>query len=261
MTKSENLNSHKTRIPNPGKPADRRPSDISGSISSRKAESSALWISLVAFVIIFPQPLCAQSNTALSSWLAAQTNIHTWSADFLQTRTFKTLTQPLTETGKVWFSEPNRFRWELGHPAKTIAVRASDEMLLLYPALKRVERYPLNATATGPWRDALSLLEADFPRSEADLTSRFNIQSQKLTDDVCELVLQPKSASARKMMPQIEISFDLKDSALRATELLFADGSKMRNDFTNTVLNPKLDEKLFAPEIPAGFKVIEPLKK
>ena len=222
--------------------------------------SFVIWVSL-ALIVHCPTAGRAQTNTAPTRWLAAQTNIQTWSADFLQTRSFKTLTQPLTESGKVWFSEPNRFRWELGHPAKTIAVREADEMLLLYPALKRVERYPLNSTATGPWRDALALLEADFPRSEADLKSRFNIQSQKLTDEICELVLQPRSATARKMMPQIEISFDLKNLTLRATELQFADGSKMRNDFTNTVLNPKLDAKLFAPEIPADFKVIEPMKK
>src|SRR5258708_6942923 len=33
-------------------------------------------------------------SAALNSWLAAQTNIQTWSADFLQTRTLKALTQP-----------------------------------------------------------------------------------------------------------------------------------------------------------------------
>src|SRR5215510_7069920 len=81
----------------------------------------------------------AESDAALSIWLNAQTNIHSWSADFVQTRRFKTLTQPLTESGKVWFVEPNRFRWELGHPPKTIAVRATDEMILLYPFLKRAE--------------------------------------------------------------------------------------------------------------------------
>ena len=254
MTKSQNQNPKEARGSN-----FKAPSFIRHSGFIRHS-SFVIWVSL-ALIVLGSTTNRAQTNTALARWLAAQTNIQTWSADFVQTRSFKTLTQPLTESGKVWFSEPNRFRWELGHPAKTIAVRQADEMLLLYPALKRVERYPLNSTATGSWRDALALLEADFPRSEADLKSRFNIQSQKLTDDVCELALQPRSAAARKMMPQIEISFDLKKSTLRATELRFADGSKMRNDFTNTLLNPKLDAKLFAPEIPGDFKVIEPMKK
>jgi len=38
-------------------------------------------------------------------------------------------------------------------------VRATDEMLLLYPLLKRAERYPLNSSARAV-RDALALLEA-----------------------------------------------------------------------------------------------------
>jgi outer membrane lipoprotein-sorting protein len=218
----------------------------------------------VLFAVICTSPVCsdaADSNTALSTWLDAQKEIHSWSADFMQTRRFKTLTQPLMESGKVWFAEPNRFRWELGHPPKTIAVRATNEMLLLYPLLKRAERYPLNSTAPGPWRDALALLEAGFPRSQSEMESKFRIASQAVTNDICNLVLQPKSATARKMMPQIEISFDLKNRTLRATELQFADGSSLRNDFTNAVLNPKLDDSMFTPPVPPDFKVVEPLKQ
>ena len=37
-------------------------------------------------------------------------------------------------------------------------------MLLLYPRLKRVERYPLNTTDAGPWKDMMALLDAGFPR-------------------------------------------------------------------------------------------------
>jgi outer membrane lipoprotein-sorting protein len=228
---------------------------------------SFLWVSLRFFALsalIYASLLstdAADSNSALSTWLDAQKDIHSWSADFVQTRRFKTLTQPLMESGKVWFAEPNRFRWELGHPAKTIAVRARNEMLLLYPLLKRAERYPLNSSAPGPWRDALALLEAGFPRSQADMESKFRIASQAVTNDVCDLVLQPKSAAARKMMPQIEIAFDLKNRALRATELHFAEGSSLRNDFTNAVLNPKLDDSMFTPPVPPDFKVVEPLKQ
>ena len=63
------------------------------------------------------------------------------------------------------------------------------------------------------------------------------------------------------MMPQIKLEFSTNDFVLRATELQVADGSTMRNDFTNAVLNPKLDEKLFAPEIETDFKIVEPLKQ
>lgn len=207
------------------------------------------------------QIFSAELNQVAASWLASQTNITTWSADFVQTRRLKSLIQPLTATGHVWFAAPNRFRWELGQPPQTIAVRAPSEMLILYPQLKRIERYPLTGNQAGPWRDALGLLEAGFPRSRADLENQYNIISQSVTNDIGTLVLQPRSAAARRMMPQIEIDFDARTSSLKGTELQFADGSTMRNDFQRPELNPKLDEQLFNPSIPSDYKIVEPLKR
>ncbi len=200
-------------------------------------------------------------SPTVASWLNSQTNIHSWSADFIQTRTLKTLTQPVTATGHVWFEAPNRFRWELGHPAKTIAVREPQELLVIYPRLKRVEKFPLSGEQSGPWRDALALLEAGFPRSQVQMESQYNILSEKVNGDTCELALQPKSAAARRMMPQLKVEFDIKNSVLKGTELEFADHSTMRNDFKDPALNPPIDQKMFNPEIPSDYKVVEPLKK
>ena len=200
------------------------------------------------------------TNSPLSSWIAAQANIHTWSADVVQTRTLKSLAQPLTAQGHVWFSAPSRFHWELGNPPQTIAVRGSEEMLVIYPRLKRAERYPLAGEQAGQWRDLMKLTEAGFPRSEAEMKSQYNILSQHVNGDICELALEPKSATARKMMPQIKICFSIRDFSLTSTELQFADGSTMRNDFKNQQLNPKVDEALFAPKLSSDYKIAEPFK-
>lgn len=217
-------------------------------------------LALFALLLAFTAP-AAELNPLVAAWLAAQTNVQSWTADFVQTRTLKSLAQPLTATGHVWFAEPNRFRWELGHPPQTIAVRAPKELLVIYPRLKRVEQFPLTGEQAGPWRDALALLEAGFPRSQAQLEAQYNLLSQTVKDQSCELVLQPRSAAARRMMPQIKIDFDTKNSSLRATELQFADGSTLRNDFKNAELNPIIDPQMFAPQIPSDYKVIEPLKR
>lgn len=215
---------------------------------------------LLGFVLGIAGANAAALDPEVSAWLAAQTNVHSWSADFVQTRSLKSLTQPLTASGHVWFEAPNRFRWELGQPAQTIAVRAADELLVIYPRLKRVERFPLSGEQTGPWRDAMALLEAGFPRSEADLLRQYQIISQQVGGETGEVVLQPKSASARRMIPKIAITFDHKDHSLRNTELEFADGSKMRNDFKSPMLNPTIAPEQFAPHIPPEYKVVEPLK-
>src|SRR5437660_7141974 len=122
-----------------------------------------------------PSAPSGQIPTIVTSWLNAQTNIQTWSADVKQIRTLKTLTQPLNANGHVWFAAPNQFRWEIGKPPQTIAIRRSDEMLVIYPRLKRVERYSFGAQQTGPWKDTSALLEAGFLRNESHRNKQFKI--------------------------------------------------------------------------------------
>jgi outer membrane lipoprotein-sorting protein len=219
-----------------------------------------LILGLALSLVTAPTTPAADTDSLLASWLAAQTNIHGWSADFIQTRTFKSLAQPLVSTGHVWFAEPNRFHWELGKPPQTIAVKAATALLVIYPRLKRVERYPVTGAEAGQWREALALLEAGFPRSEAELTARFKILSKTVQGDSCEVALEPRSPSARKMMPEFKVAFKVSDLSLLATELQFAGGSTIRNQFTNAVLNPKIDPELFDPKIGPEYKITEPLK-
>jgi outer membrane lipoprotein-sorting protein len=201
----------------------------------------------------------AGASTNLTDWLAAQTKVKSWSADFVQTRTLKALVQPLKSEGHIWFAAPNRFRWELGRPPQTIATRTTNELVIVYPRLKRVERYPLSGAETGSWRDMLALLEAGFPRSKGELETQFRVLSVSERDAKCEVLLQPKSSQARRWIQEIEIAFSTRDFSLAATELRFGDGSTLRNDFNGPALNAPVDETLFAPEIPADYTVVEPL--
>ena len=229
-------------------------------VSLRFSLAGLASLQLCAFVCASCGRLLASDTTSLlSAWLGSQNDVRSWFAEVIQTRTLKSLAQPLTATGRVWFAAPNRFRWELGNPPQTIALRQPDQMLVIYPKLKRAEKYPLTRDHAGPWTDTLALLEAGFPRSQSELESRFRIESEATAEGVHEVTLQPKSASARRMMPHIKITFATGDFSLRATELQFADGSRMRNDFTNAVMNPNLDDSVFAFDVDASFKVIEPL--
>ena len=56
----------------------------------------------------------------------------------------------------------------------------------------------------------------------------------------------------------MELVFDTQNKTLAATELRFADGSSLRNDFSNERKNPPLDAQLFNPQIPPEYKIAEP---
>jgi outer membrane lipoprotein-sorting protein len=203
----------------------------------------------------------ADTNVVLESWFAAQANVKTISADFVQTRQLKTLVQPLLSKGHLWFAFPGQFHWELGQPAQTIAVRAADEMWVVYPRLKRAEHYPLGASAPREWRDAMSILDAGFPRTRQEFDAQFQVRSLTETNGNWLLDLQPRGAGARQIMPDLQVDLTTNGFSLAGTELVFMDGSRMRSDYTNLTVNVPLDKNLFRWAPPADFTVTEPFAK
>lgn len=213
---------------------------------------AVLWILLAILAT-----LTSEANEIVDGWLAKQTNIQTWTAAFTQTRTLKGLAQPLVSTGQVWFAAPQNFRWELGRD-HTIAIRNADSMLVLYPRLKRAEKYSFEGTGRSEWKDTLALLQSGFPRSRAELNQQFDLLTVAKTNSVYEVQLQPKSAGARKLMPRINVLLNT-NLALAGTELVFVDGSRMRNEFNATQTNATVTGK-FDLAVPADFKLVEPMK-
>jgi outer membrane lipoprotein-sorting protein len=202
----------------------------------------------------------ADEEAQFNRWFEVQTNLQSWSGDFTQTRHLTVLNQPLVSTGKVWVRR-GEFRWELGQPAQTIVVRTPDQLLIVYPRLKRAEKYPLDAAAPGPMKDALALLDASLPRDRASMEEHFRLVSATMTNDILQMTLQPRSESARKMIGEVVIGFHTNDFLIASTEMKFADGSRLQNTFTNIVLNQPPAEDLFTAKLPADYSVTEPLKQ
>ena len=202
----------------------------------------------------------ADYDAQFNKWFEVQTNLQSWTGDFTQTRTLTVLNQPLISHGKVWV-KPGEFRWELGQPAQTIVLRTPAQLLIVYPRLKRAEKYPLDAVPTGPMKDALSLLDASLPRDRATMEKSFALLSAMETNSILQMTLQLRSEAARKFIGQIVIGFHTNDFTIAVTEMKFADGSKLHNDFTNVVLNAPIEAKMFESHLPADYTISEPLKK
>src|SRR5476649_727547 len=125
------------------------------------------------------------NDAQVNKWFEVQTNLQSWSGDFTQTRSLKVLSQPLVSTGRVWV-KPGEFRWELGQPVQTIVLRRPDQLLIIYPRLKRAEKYPLDAVPTGPMKDALALLDASLPRDRATMEKSFALLSAMETNSILQ---------------------------------------------------------------------------
>lgn len=227
----------------------------------RARRTPSLTAGALAAVLVAAAAAAAESDEWLDRWFAAQSDLRTWSADFVQMRSLKALTQPLLATGRVWVAMPDRFRWELGQPPQTIALRQPDQLWVIYPRLKRAERYPLNDPQNGPWREALALLEAGFPKNRADLESRFRLLSTLPTNANLQVTLQPRSAAARRLMTEIQVLLRTNDFSLAANDVKFIDGSRLRIDYHGAAPNSILPHECFEAKFEDDVTVVEPLRR
>ncbi len=223
---------------------------------------------ILVFVLIgslhltFPKPTAAGATTdLLDKWLERQAQIRAWSADVVQHRKLKSLVHPLTSEGRVWFRQPNQFRWQLGDPPRTIAVRSAEELMVIYPKLRQAERYPVSGISDPAWKQVLTLLEVGFPSTKEAFYSRYKIVSANQVDKTLHFELQPLASAARRLLEKIRLEVSAQEFHLLATELVFPDGSIMRNQFSQHRLNPSLDDALFRFDIDEDYQVVEPLKR
>jgi len=201
------------------------------------------------------------SREFLNAWMDQQAKIKTWSADVVQIRNLKSLTRPLKSRGQVWFLQPNRFRWQLGDPPRTIAVRRNDELLIIYPRLKQIERFAGGEDIDPAWKQVLALLELGFPSDSETFFSRYELVRTTRLKKSWKFELRPAAEVARKLLDRVMVQISTHDFTLLATELIFPDGSTMKNQFIHRRLNPDLDEGLFDFEIEEGYTVVDPLQK
>jgi outer membrane lipoprotein-sorting protein len=199
-------------------------------------------------------------DQVMEAWLKRQASLRSWSADVLQTRTLKSLARPLQTPGQVWFMQPNRFRWQLGDPPRTIAIRTQEELAVIYPRLKQVERYPSSDDLDSSWRQVLALLEVGFPSDTESFRARYDLISGIRSGEIWRFKLRPSDMEAQRLLEQILIEVSAEDFTLLATELIFPDGSTMRNQFSGHRFNPSLDEMQFELQIEEGYRVVYPLR-
>ncbi len=219
-------------------------------------------ISLGCLLLALASPVlrAGDYDAQFNKWFEVQTNLQSWSGDFMQTRTLTVLNQPLLTPGKVWVQR-GEFRWELGQPVQTIVLRTPDQLLIVYPRLKRAEKYPLGAVPSGPMKDALALLDASLPRDRASMEEHFRLVSAAVTNAVLQMTLEPRSAAARQFIGRVVIGFRTNDYIIASTEMKFADGSTLQNTFTNVVLNQPPPPDLFTAKVPPDYTVTEPLQQ
>ena len=195
----------------------------------------------------------------LKRWLTRQSEVRTVQADFIQTRSFHALRDPLASPGHLWFSAPQSFRWELGVPAKTVVLRRGDTAYVIQPMKKRAEHLSTDELGKHDASNPLPVMTFPMAKSFDDFDRQFVVLAISQTGTRCHVELQPRDPQAGKFLAGLSLDFDTENGDLLSFEAKTRDGSSMRNEFNNVRLNAKIDPHVFDFDL-AGYEVVDAKK-
>ncbi len=195
----------------------------------------------------------------LKRWLARQGEVRTVQADFVQTRSFHALRDPLASPGRMWFSAPQSFRWELGDPVKTMVLRKGDTAFLIQPPKKRAEHLSTADPGNPGGSNPLPMMDFPLAKSFDDFNRRFEVLALTTNGTRCHVELHPRDPQAGKFLAVLALDFDTETGYLLAFEARTRDGSSLRNEFNNVRFNAKIDPHVFDVDL-TGYEVVDAKK-
>ena len=179
--------------------------------------------------------------------------IKTLKGSFEQRKYSRLLVRPMDSEGELFWQPPGRLRWEVLRPAPLTLVVREDEILLLYPDLKKVTLYrgPSGVGFLDRITGATDNPQAFKRQYEIEVT----VVSRGDNRRWIKMDLEPKSAKSARYFKRLEVKID--PETWLPNEIAILEGN---DDWTliylsNLIENSDFSDDLFSVEPPEGFQV------
>ncbi|MGC1480344.1 MAG: outer membrane lipoprotein carrier protein LolA [Chthoniobacterales bacterium] len=203
-------------------------------------------IALTALLTLATTGLHAEPDwAALESWIERQQTVRNLEADFTQTRRLPTLRVPSRQPGKIWFQSDGRFRFQLGDPPETIAIRDGGTTVTLIDKRQGTTR-TIDESATGPDSRQLLLMRFPITGSIEEFRELFDVTRMEEKGKTTELDLVPRAADFRKNVKRINLEYQTASGILSNFNVELTNGGGLETNFTHVKVNqPNLPKSVF----------------
>lgn len=210
-------------------------------------------------IVIFAAPFAALADepdlTPVKRWIAHQSTVTSVRAKFVQERQLRSLKRPLVEPGTFVFSEPGAFRWELGEPAQTIAVkRDGEDLVVLRTQKKEAHRFRAEQLAEEGPGGAVGFLSAGFPRTFEAFDANFKVTEVALEGGKHIFTTSLRDRRASVALRKVVFTVDAETLRPESVYLRFRDSSSITTRFTEIREGVEVDEALFELDL-TGYEV------
>jgi len=198
-------------------------------------------------------PVTGEAKTAfLTTWGERLRSMRSLHMVFRQDKHLRVLRQPLVAQGELWL-KGETLRYVLTRPTgeTELVVRLDKQTVqTYYPLLHTLEVIELQTTGAVP-----QVMPFWYPEPEA-LTRDYAVELFLDATGLHTLRLVPRDAKG----PVQEIRLVLRDFQPQAFVQIEKNGTRVRMQMTTFTINPEVSEAQLALHVPAGTKVVHPLK-
>ncbi len=208
----------------------------------------AFFLACAGLLLPLTMPAATPDLAPVRQWIERASQVKSLSVDFVQERYLKSVTRPLVTPGKMYFKAPGSLRWQLGEPAKLIALQEArgGEFFLLEPREKKGQRFPANSAGdAGKRSPARAILEASFPTTLEAFQERCRVTEVEHKDG--SVIIEAKLNDRRLSVAVMAIRFVIEEetSMLQRFEIDFRDASRIVTKFVRVEPNAKVPPDAF----------------
>lgn len=168
----------------------------------------------------------------------AASRVDSISADFVQEKHLPILTKPLISKGRLLYRRPDALRWEYTSPVKSVLLmHGGDARRFIQSDRGLVEDVSVR----------LQAMQFVMPEISGWLCGRFQgnpMFDAKLTG-INTIVLVPKDPGMARFIQRIELLMSDRPGVIEQVLIFESDDAFTRMAFSNTQVNPALDDRLF----------------
>ena len=182
----------------------------------------------------------AQSQELMISLTEAAASMQTMQCRFVQSKTMAMLAEPSVSEGKMYFSSPDRLRWEYLTPYPFALVVNGERIVKVTDGKAEV----LEGNAGRMYQGITSMIMGSASGKKLFDTSAFDVM---LYDDGAfwKAEMTPKRRDMKRMFSQLVFHFDKKSQVIDHVEFIEPKGDKTEIRFEEVRLNEAIGEEKF----------------
>lgn len=178
-----------------------------------------------------------------------QRGLATLRVNFVQTNTFRMLSQPQVLRGQLVLRKPDTALYEYTSPSKLFFLVKDGDLLVYNPAQNKVIIQDIRR------HQARIIRYLGISEPLRELQESFEVKWAGQDAGGVHLILTPTKLRMRRKIAVLQFWVDPQTALLKSFEVVELEGDRIRFDFTQWESNPTLPETAFKVEIPPGVKV------